>query len=248
MLNGLFGLRGRAAPTLSPSVRRACGGPEHADEGRVEADLQKMPHAEGPDSGFAYDRRSSVERTLQASLQNEDFRRHVGAGDAYRDQGRWGDGEHEYWLALRLYPLHRSYRVQYGHCLKEQGKFLDAEVQYRNAIALGDLESDVVRHLRFVAEKSGRHVSAHWLQAAGNFWRAAGGVPFPLAAPATQQDIYVLSELLLGHTEITNIEIVRLLDRAPRQCDIAKELIAMPGFVHANRDLVRVIAETKDAL
>lgn len=248
MLFDLLGLRGRVSVAPSPLVSAAGRRSECLNEGRIEGQAGCKYSAGTADADTAIDRRRAVEMALQGSLADENFLSYVRAADAYRDDRRWSEGEHSYWRALGHYPLHRSYRVQYGHCLKEQGKYIEAEAEYRNAMSLGELESDVIRHLRFVTEKSGRSVSGQWLQAVENFWSTSVSTVIPLTAPATSQDVRNLSEILLGHTELSIPEIMRLLDRAPRQSDVVRTLMTLPTFVDANRDLLRVIAGNKDVL
>lgn len=70
--------------------------------------------------------------------------------DRTRDQGNWHSAELAYAAALNLYPYERSYWVQHGHALKEQGDLAGAEISYRTAIAHGEAAEDLGVHLRFV--------------------------------------------------------------------------------------------------
>jgi hypothetical protein len=66
--------------------------------------------------------------------------------------------------------LHRGYAVQYAHCIKEQGKYFEAEQHYRDAFGLGEVSSDLLQHLRFVTAKTGRSVKESTVAEIANFW------------------------------------------------------------------------------
>ena len=64
----------------------------------------------------------------------------IGAADAARDARNWAEAERNYARALELNPKLDGIWVQYGHALKEQGKFEEAGQAYDRAL---DLAPDV---------------------------------------------------------------------------------------------------------
>ena len=89
--------------------------------------------------------------TSRVASDHAEFIRLVANGDWLRDTRNFSEAEREYWLALKIFPLHSSYRVQYAHCLKEQSKHGDALVNYCYALGLGAPRHDVEEHLLFAA-------------------------------------------------------------------------------------------------
>jgi len=63
-------------------------------------------------------------------------------GDAARDSKNWAVAEQEYAAHLATAPGDQPIWVQYGHCLKEQGKRVEAETAYRRAIELAPEDAD----------------------------------------------------------------------------------------------------------
>ena len=63
-------------------------------------------------------------------------------GDAARDRKDWAVAEQEYAAHLAAAPGDQPIWVQYGHCLKEQGKRVEAESAYRRAIELAPDDAD----------------------------------------------------------------------------------------------------------
>lgn len=193
------------------------------------------------------DRRLAVEATLRLASTDLEFVEFIRAGDLARDAGNWERGEYNYWKALQIYPLHRGYKVQYAHCLKEQGKYYDAELRYREALALGERSGDLIRHLRFIAEMSGHSVSGATLDSIAAYWE--GGEPYvPLGVPAIGSDIAACGDLLLGRSAWSASEACHLMDQCPRLHQVVRAMMKRPEFVQANRELLTLIAETEGAL
>lgn len=63
-------------------------------------------------------------------------------GDAARDRKDWPAAEREYAAHLAKASEDQPIWVQYGHCLKEQGKRVEAEAAYRRAIELAPEDAD----------------------------------------------------------------------------------------------------------
>lgn len=193
------------------------------------------------------DRKECVAATFRLSSQDKAFMEHIRLGDASRDSSKWGEGELHYWRGLSLYPLHAGYRVQYAHCLKEQGKFVDAELQYRNALALGEVQPDLIRHLRFSAEKVGRPVNGEGLDTVTKFWSQAAAGGSPLDMPATERDIVSAGDLFLGRSAWPVAELAEIMSKAPLMSDVIAHFLQRPEFAAANRDLMLLLVESREA-
>jgi hypothetical protein len=181
--------------------------------------------------------RTRVERvalSVEASKQDPDFLSMIRRGDAARDACDWKRAEYEYWCALRLYPYHPGYMVQYGHTLKEQGKLQDAEVVYRSARALGSAPDDVDEHIQFVQFALGHYAPLR---------PVASDSSDCLEWPPTRQDVEILIALFL-HRAPNNLDEVLDLLRAAHTCRaVAVALVHCDAFRAANRELLILLAE-----
>lgn len=127
-------------------VLAGASGDDVADHGALFSLLRGIPRV-------ISDRRRAVSASLVLCSGDGEARELIRSADEARDKADWVIGEYAYWRVVSLYPLHPGYYVQYGHCLKEQGKYLDAEVNYRTAFALGDVGGDLSEHIAFVAAR-----------------------------------------------------------------------------------------------
>lgn len=101
----------------------------------------------------------AIRQTYRMALQHEHFKELVANGDRWRDAREFDKAQQAYEQALRLFPLHGGYRVQYAHCLKEQERFPDAFMHYWYALGLGAPQKDVEEHALFVAHRADLRVS-----------------------------------------------------------------------------------------
>jgi tetratricopeptide (TPR) repeat protein len=176
-------------------------------------------------------RRGASALALRAAAQDLGFQRIIEEADLARDAGEWTAAGELYGEALRAYPDHYGYVVQFAHCLKEQGQFAEAECHYRSALALGARRSDVDEHLIFVATRQGYPA---------NFAGETGAPSVdgdPLDAPPTKADVELVVFLLLER-EPALAEIVQLLrlHRSLRSLIVA--IVEESSFVSANVDLL----------
>jgi tetratricopeptide (TPR) repeat protein len=176
-------------------------------------------------------RRDASAVALRAAAQDFGFQRIIQEADQARDAAEWREAGELYSEALRAYPDHYGYVVQYAHCLKEQGQLVEAECHYRSALALGAARSDVDEHLTFVATQSGYPVSF-----AGD-WEATSGDGGPLDAPPTKGDVELVVFLLLGR-EPALAEIVQLLRRHRSLRSLIMAIVEEGSFVSANARLL----------
>ena len=177
-------------------------------------------------------RAEAVALSLQAAGRDRDFLKHVGMADRLRDTRRWAEAEYWYWRAIRLYPLHHGYVVQYAHMLKEQGKRPDAEYFYRNALALGAPADDTAIHLRAVYSRAEDPLV----------------LPVPLRPdasvfdlPPLGSDLEQLSELFFGHAVDRLVDILSVMRCAPTQGAAIERMLRSIRFANANRDLLELL-------
>ena len=134
-----------------------------------------------------------------------------------------------------MYPLHFGYRVQYGHMLKEQQRFLPAEIAYRDAIVLGAPAEDVAVHLRFVCE---RQEDKAYLPPP-----AAGADQAPMAMPPGSLDIVTLAHLIWHEPSLDDEDHAAMLAECATCEDVALRMMADRRFARRNRLLLRVLRD-----
>ncbi|MBW6398578.1 hypothetical protein KPL78_12005 [Roseomonas sp. HJA6] len=184
---------------------------------------------------LAATRAEAVTASIRAASHDPEFRELVLAADAARDGRDFARGEFLYWRCLGLYPLHHGYMTQYGHCLKEQGRLVDAELVYRSALALGGQAEDLHRHITAVAGLRG---------AAPNLPAPQPQGVDPIDEPPTARDVTRLFALLLNGGEPANsVDVLDLLIACPRRRDVVLALLARPAFPLANHRLMALLAE-----
>jgi hypothetical protein len=183
--------------------------------------------------GLATARLQLVEITSRCAPQDGDFIALIAQADQARDAGRWAEGERRYAEALRLYPTHAGYMVQYAHCLKEQQKFAEAEIHYRSALALGAAPGDIQEHLDFVGARQGyrepppaRHEAATMMD-----------------APPTCADVDLVFTLLTGAGPADIEEMLHILRTRTTIREVFVWVIKQPSFRTRNRDLLQLIAD-----
>jgi hypothetical protein len=177
----------------------------------------------------------AVIEAMATASRDAAFRSLIAEADGMRDQRNWGQAEYLYWRALSLHPLHPGYRVQYGHALKEQARFADAEVAYRSAWALGEAGEDLRQHIIHVAAAQGDSTPP---------------MPAPRLAPVHPLDerpwlgdVELGFALLLHRTPCLVEEVLPLLRSAPTRRVMLLDLARRPETATANRDLMLLLAD-----
>lgn len=177
----------------------------------------------------------AVEITMKTARHDVDFMRHAKEGNKARDARDWSRGIEAYSKALELYPLHRGYLVQLSHCFKENERFQQAEVGYRDALALGAPLTDVWPHLELTVHYSGGGMRIYPPDLLADLERNAAGLKNQLS---TSDDLRTLAWLFMGAENFDLAWTIRMLRSAPRLTQIVEHLMADPMFSRANRRLL----------
>jgi hypothetical protein len=177
-------------------------------------------------------RAGQIAATLDNAFADAQFREDIARADAARDNGDWARAEGAYASALRRFPLHWGYAIQYAHTVKEQGQFIRAEAWYRSAVAMGAPADMVDQHLAFVAGCNGvKYV---------RLGQSRLHVP-PLLAPPTVHDMRLLIELTrtsgYGDEDI-ELDLMRTM---PDNRRVLLTLFARPEFARANRAFLDIM-------
>lgn len=208
-------------------------GPATLRDGRIES-AEAVSTADKSNLWAARTRAEQV-RVAQVEADRDDiFRQLVDAADQARDERNWGLAEFNYWQALERHPYQAGYRVQYAHMLKEQGKWMDAELHYRSAIALGEPVEDVRIHLSFVADHNG---------ATHRVLQPALDVPAMLAAPSWP-DIRLLTIVCLHREDLDIARSLEIMRTCKNNSDVMMTLIQSEDFCPCNMeflDLLRTV-------
>lgn len=168
--------------------------------------------------------------SLRFGAQDSDFAMHAAEADEKRDGGDHGGAEFAYYRVLALYPGHSTILVQYSHMLKEQHKYVDALVFYLDAALYGAPLVDVEEHALFVANIIGAKAEA------------AARLSDP-AATLSSSTLRMIHHLLFGREAPIALVLELMLGRAGLP-EVFAELMRKNDFGGANRDLLRVVAET----
>jgi hypothetical protein len=169
----------------------------------------------------------------------------IRAADRARDASDWLAALGGYVEALSRAPLHAGYTVQAGHCLKEMGRMADAELCYRDAVALGAAAEDVMEHLAFVAWREGQVKPCYPLaiqsalddDVVGD--AGLGEAAFMLRL-ATSHDVRLLLACLLDREDLSDGKVLSLVREAPCLDDLLAWLILDDAFAQVNAPIIRL--------
>lgn len=157
--------------------------------------------------------------------------RMIAEADAARDQKQFDRAEYLYFRVLNSFRDTDGYIVQYAHCLKEQGKFHEAEFFYRDALNRGVPLRDVEPHLAFVCARQNRPT--------GWYNRDPGVVALPKPQrPPNSTDIAMLSWVLRDDPYPPMELRLEIIRRARTNTDAAAVVTESSEFRHRNRNLL----------
>ena len=182
--------------------------------------------------------REAVVATLRRSGQDGNFSQLVAVADGHREAGRFGEAFEAYMALLALEPLHCGYRVQAGHMLKDQGRFSDAELLYRDALALGAAPSGVIEHLVFAAHRAacpGLIYRDDVLAAfdADRVEDGVGSAAFALELVTAGETADILALAFDAH-DLSPAACLAVMRRAPQRDEMLAAMIASQRFTTEN--------------
>ena len=123
-----------------------------------------------------------------------------------------------------LYPLHYGYRVQLAHMLKEQCRWQEAELNYREALALGAPGSDIIPHLEFSILQDGGIFDEHAISTIAEFWTTTPMENDRWRYPPTYADLVNLGELIGRSGPMLSADILQILRGATSLAAAAERL------------------------
>jgi tetratricopeptide (TPR) repeat protein len=191
-------------------------------------------------------RRQIVVTALSDAEKDEKFWANVIRADVARDSANWQDALHAYSEALLMHPLHAGYLVQRGHCLKELHLFEDAELAYRDALALGAPPINVLEHLAFVAIRSGNHrpIYPATIREALEFDLAdmgLGHVAFTKHL-VTSSDVAALLRLFFDEPSRSDAALLEWMRRSPDRDTLLSAMIEDERFPLQNGAIIKIAA------
>lgn len=181
------------------------------------------------------DRNKLVDASNAVAVSSPVFMAHVHEADRQRDAANWVEAEAGYAAALAIYPYQNGYWVQHGHMLKEQQRFVEAEISYRTACAYGAAPHDVVEHWRFVMAQQGVEEWRFPIR----FYKVsdtAGQVP-------GRPDVEALARLVWDVGGVAVVDIADLLRRHSSCDELLAAMVVDSRFEQANRDWLSVVRE-----
>ncbi len=209
-------------------VQRGIARDHQASKASLLQDLTRM----------ASGRHEATRQTLRAASHHAEFNRLVASGDRLRDMRNFSEAEQEYRLALQIFPLQGSYRVQYAHCLKEQSKHEAALVNYCYALGLGAPRHDVEEHLLFAASRAEIRIDSAYVEKVVSAWSKAKRTGDDWDAPPIGQDFVVFAELFWGNTNgLTDAFVLPYLLTCHTRKALFLKLLGAPDTLRYNRRL-----------
>jgi hypothetical protein len=247
-----------ASESPSAFISQARRSMDHADRLRLFEDVlavrqhgathEKLVEAVVALPTLGSGRNEQARLALRAAAVHEGFRDAAGHGDHARDAHDWREGRDAYLRALALFPLHFGYRVQYAHCMKEMGHWIEAEIGYRDALAHGAPFDDVVEHLEFVFRRLGvRYRSVYPEQVYARLSGAEDAGADSLDGMTDSRDVGRLTTLFWGELVKDPAENVRHLRAAPLLDQFVEHVVGADAFTRNNLSLLSLAARRAQA-
>jgi hypothetical protein len=187
------------------------------------------------------DRHLAGSVSLRLAKFDTDFLRLITAADAARDHAAFGEAQYNYWQALELFPAHAGYRLQYAHCLKEQGLIKEALLEYIDAYLYGSSLKDVEPHALFIANNLNQST-----QVSALFKRQSSQITFDessLDCHIARKDVITITLLLLGRHPTLDESIRHMLECNNKR-RLVYTLLGGDDFSANHRDTLRLINES----
>lgn len=102
-------------------------------------------------------RRRAVLRSVIMSHGDMRFLYAILRGQDALKRGLWNAALERFDRAIQLYPWSPGYLVARGHAKRKMGQFVEAEQDFRDALALGAPQDDLMDHIAHCARQAGWH-------------------------------------------------------------------------------------------
>lgn len=178
--------------------------------------------------------------SIRLASADSDFCDLITQADAARDAGELGLAQHRYWQALQLFPAHPGYRIQYAHCLKDQGLMKDALLEYIDAFYFGATKKDIEPHALFTANAIGRYDAMNTVL---NRQQSGTHTEDSLNWFITSTDVITLHIFLLGYGPSKD-DIIGYIFLCDSRRSLLYALLDHKDFVNTHRDTLRLLVET----
>jgi len=172
------------------------------------------------------DRKEMIETAQTAAFHDDGFRILAQEADWKRDAGHWHEAESLYLKALKAQPYQRSYWGQVGHCARESGSLVRAEIAYRTACALGEPMAEIEPFIGVVLDAQGMSLADHPI-----FPYRAGAAP---DEPPGWPDITLFARMAWQCDEVSEEEVLSLMRRHPTCDGLLAEMIGDNRFATAH--------------
>ena len=188
-------------------------------------------------------RKARVQFARRALEFDDEARRWLTSGQA---ETRPDYAEFAYWSFLELYPFNAEVVLSYAQAILRQDKLVDAEVQFRQAVALGAAVEAVRPCLKTIALRQGEALAEPLVS------KAAPGLKAPLnALSSAMGEAFLYPDLRtirgmfrLFAADPPHLEMVAQLQRASRTAwDLLANILATEEFRRANLDLLYLLSD-----
>jgi hypothetical protein len=189
-------------------------------------------------------RPEAVKIALQAAPGDQQFRDLIARGDTLRGDGQFEQAEACYGQALRLFPLHGRYRVQYAHILKDQRKDVDAFVHYCFSLSTGAPLHEVAEHLLFVARRADIPASLEDVERLAAAWTTVNRTTDLWDAPPVENDFLEFARLFWGNEGLITTDYMKAhVMRCTTRRELFISFMRSPETLRANPQLFVLMRE-----
>jgi len=188
------------------------------------------------------DRHLARSASIRFAAFDSDFLRLIKEADTARDSAEFSKAQYHYWQALELFPAHAGYRVQYAHCLKEQGLIKEALVEYIDAYLYGEPLKNIEQHALFVADKINLQAQVSALLKRKSSKKTCD--ESSLDCYVSRKDVNTIVNLLLGRPTPSD-EIIKYMLECDNKRHLIYNLLVEDDFSRFHLETLILLNETK---
>jgi tetratricopeptide (TPR) repeat protein len=190
------------------------------------------------------DRTTATEAVHLAAQKDDVFQGLVHEADRLRDDRKFSQAEGYYAQALKIFPLHSGYRVQFAHSLKEQGRQIEAIAQYAFALATGAPLPDVAQHILFCAREAEVPLTLANVERLARAWIHFKRSSNLWDAPPIESDFIEFAQLLWGNSGLINAALVtRYFPKCVTRKALFIAFLESPETPRANPQLFKLLQQ-----